>query len=637
MIVPMSRIRILGPRDRLDAVLTALQDDGRVQLAEPARPGGVETMAEDARTARRRHQLERILADIRDTVAVVGGGAAHAGARESDVRAAECARWARLARRTRLSAQAIAARRRELEEERSLIERYHAFLNEILPTVRGLASSPRLTAHVAVVPAGSPAVVERLGETLRHEFGGDFTLTSRVLDQGDTALLLVLPKEFSDRLEARLTEARVPEVPLPAAYRALSLDDAVPKMLERLRTIPREIGECTATLEAYARDRVPELKRAERAVRDWIAAADARRRCGVTAHAFELEGWLPERYVTPLRDRLTNSGGPDVVLETIAREAWAAADAPVTLSNPRLIRPFERLITLMPLPAYGTIDPTPFVAVFFPMFFGMMLGDVGYGLVLAVIAAIVWRRSTPGSLWRNAAEIALPCAVFAMIFGILYGEYLGDLGQTALGLKPVWINREEAIVAMLLAAVGLGVVHVTLGFVLGAIEARRTSRHQAVGRAVSAVMVLLVVVALLAAFAVLPSGLFTPAAIALLICFPIVILAEGILGTIELFEALGNILSYARVMAIGTASVVLAVVANRMVGAMGSTVIGLMFALLFHLVNFAIGLFSPAIHAMRLHYVEFFGRFYAPGGRHYEPFAHWRPEEGASPISRRIA
>jgi len=95
-----------------------------------------------------------------------------------------------------------------------------------------------------------------------------------------------------------------------------------------------------------------------------------------------------------------------------------------------------------------------------------------------------------------------------------------------------------------------------------------------------------------------------------------------VIAPIELLASLGNILSYARIMAIGTASVILAVVANQMVGAVGSTVVGLTFALLFHLVNFAIGLFSPAIHALRLQYVEFFGKFYSPGGRPYEPFGH---------------
>ena len=133
---------------------------------------------------------------------------------------------------------------------------------------------------------------------------------------------------------------------------------------------------------------------------------------------------------------------------------------------------------------------------------------------------------------------------------------------------------------------------------------------------------------LLAAARVLPPIFFTPSVIAILVAFPILIVVEGFLAPVELLSTLGNVLSYARIMAIGTASVMLAVVANQMVGALGSTVVGVLFALLFHLVNFAIGVFSPSIHAMRLHFVEFFGKFYSPGGHPYEPFSHWKPTSG---------
>jgi V/A-type H+-transporting ATPase subunit I len=150
-------------------------------------------------------------------------------------------------------------------------------------------------------------------------------------------------------------------------------------------------------------------------------------------------------------------------------------------------------------------------------------------------------------------------------------------------------------------------------------------KKKALGQGTSAVMVLLVVAALLAAFEILPARIFTPSVIALLVAFPLLVFAEGLIAPLELLATLGNVLSYARIMAIGTASVMLAIVANQMVGAVGSTTVGLMFALLFHLVNFAIGLFSPAIHSLRLQYVEFFGKFYSPGGRRYEPFGHRTP------------
>jgi V/A-type H+-transporting ATPase subunit I len=89
----------------------------------------------------------------------------------------------------------------------------------------------------------------------------------------------------------------------------------------------------------------------------------------------------------------------------------------------------------------------------------------------------------------------------------------------------------------------------------------------------------------------------------------VLVVTEGLLGPIEFLAALGNVLSYARIMALGTASVMLAVVANRMAGAVGSVAVGVLFALLFHLVNFALGVFGPTVHALRLHYVEFFGKF----------------------------
>ena len=76
----------------------------------------------------------------------------------------------------------------------------------------------------------------------------------------------------------------------------------------------------------------------------------------------------------------------------------------------------------------------------------------------------------------------------------------------------------------------------------------------------------------------------------------------------------------------------MAVVATRLAGAFGSVVVGVLFGLLFPLVNFALGVFAPAIHGIRLHYVEFFGKFYSPGGQQYRPLGHWRPQEAESPL-----
>jgi len=368
------------------------------------------------------------------------------------------------------------------------------------------------------------------------------------------------------------------------------------------------------------------LRRGRAGLADRLAELDALPLSSVTARAFVIEGWAPARTRPTIEQRLAAGFGDAVVVTEVGKEDWASEDAPVVLSNPRLFRPFELLIRLLPLPRYGTIDPTPFVAVFFPAFFGLMVGDIGYGLLLGVLALVLRRRSRPGSTLRSAAEIAGACAVFTVLAGALFGELFGDLGRRWLGLHPIAFNREEALIPFLILAVSLGAVHVVLGLALGvAANIRHHPRH-ALGRGMSLAMLIAIICALLATVHVLPDALVTPAVIVLLVAFPVLIFAEGVVAPIELLSMVGNVLSYARIMALGVASVMLAVVANRMVGAIGSVAVGVVFALLFHLVNFAIALFSPTIHALRLHYVEFFGKFYSPGGVRYQPFGHWTRE-----------
>lgn len=620
MILAMARVRILGPRERLPAVLEALQDLGVMHLAAPHENPLLEPVARSSREERWRHHLTGALEDAATAIRLLG--AAEAGPLAP---AAMLPPLVRQLRRIRRQAERLVARIQGLEEEQALLARYDAVFHAFEPL---LSTQPRWAsgrAYHVVLRAGQRDSVEKLRAELTALLGPAFEIRSHPLPAEETAVLLLVPEHAAARVEQLLAAGRVSEVSLPAGFAGQTLAQAMPAMLERMRQLPGELGRARRDLADLRRRAEPLLRRGGRHCRDLLAALDARDLSRVTTHAFVLEGWLPADARPRLRQALDRRFGAEVVLEELGQDEWTAEDAPVVLRNPRLFRPFELLVSLLPLPRYGSIDPTPYMAVFFPMFFGLIMGDVGYAAVLLAIAIVLRRRHREAGWQRSLAEILLACAAFSALFGLCFGEVFGDLGRRWFGLHAAWFDREEAVVPFLILAVSLGAVHMLLGLVIGAVNAYHTHRRQAIGRGLTALMLVLVIVALLASVEVLPRPLLTPVTTIVLLSLPVLVVVEGIVAPVEFLSTLGRVLSYSRIMALGTASVMLAVVANRMAGAFGSVLIGVLFALLFHLVNFALGVMSPMIHALRLHYVEFFGNFYSPGGVAYRPFGHWTP------------
>jgi V/A-type H+-transporting ATPase subunit I len=618
MIFPMVRVRVMGPRQRLSEALAIIQDAGVLHLAPPPEGGVLRFNTLTPSEARRRRQLLRILEDVE---AVVSSGSAGSASRLG-TGSPNCVRWARVARRVRRHLGRLDDRAAELEEEQALLRRYEGFFT-VFESLEARSLRPGFTAFHVVLRADQRDRLTPLRAALDELLDGACEVLDRQLPGGETALLLLVLASRAGEVEDLLARTRVQEVPVPGGF-GPTLIEAIPRMRTRAAAIPAELDAVRQERLALLRAHSAELARARVVLRDRLASMEAQASAAVTPRLFVLDGWLPAGTETRLSRALEGALGPTVVLETIDRAQWQGQDAPVVLRNPRLFQPFELLTGLLPLPQYGTIDPTPYVAVFFPMFFGLMLGDAGYGTGVALLALVLHRRSVPGSTLRAVAEVAGPCALFAIVFGVLFGEYFGDLGHRLLGLRPLWLDRGEAMVPFLVLTLALGLVHVVLGLFLGIVGARRHPR-QAIGRGLSALMILLIAVAILGALEILPRSVLTPAVVVLLVAFPVLIALEGIAAAVELLSALGHVLSYARIMALGTASVMLAIVANQLAGAVGSAIVGALFALLFHLVNFGLGLFSPTIHALRLHYVEFFGTFYSPGGTPYEPLGHWSP------------
>jgi V/A-type H+-transporting ATPase subunit I len=618
MIIEMARIRIAGPREQAGAALRLLQDIGDLHLLAPA-PG--EAAAPAGRpTARPMRQARRVLDDVDAALAMLPAGPAAAAA------PASVSAWPAAARRVRDWRRELAALARTqaaLTEEQGLLLQYQTFFEAFEPLFRRAPRWPDTRASFVLLRPGAGASLDEIDRRLRAVAGARIELHSRPLPSGETAVLMLAAGSAAAQVESLLAGARLEDLPPPPGIDAHDLLHAMPALRSRLDEVRSALADAEARRREIAGRARGALLGLQAELHDLLLLAEAQAQVRTGELLFVLEGWMPAPAVAPLRARIARELGPEILVVQVATEPWTRADAPVALANPRLFRPFELITRAFPLPRYGSIDPTPFVAVFFPMFFGLMLGDVGYGLVLALVAGVVRRRARPGSRAMAVAEMALACALFAIVFGVLFGEFFGTLGAE-LGMRALVVDREHALAPFLVFTIALGAVHVVLGLVLGLVGAwRQGERRKALGRGLTIVMIGLTALALLAAFEVLPSRLFTPVVIAVLVAFPILVALEGIIAVVDLMSAFGHILSYARIMALGTASLMLAMVANRMVGALGSALVGVAFALLFHLVNFAIGLFSPTIHALRLHYVEFFGEFYSPGGTAYRPFGHW--------------
>ncbi len=260
-----------------------------------------------------------------------------------------------------------------------------------------------------------------------------------------------------------------------------------------------------------------------------------------------------------------------------------------------------------------------------PLFFGMMVGDVGYGVLMLIISLLFSGKVKKGLIsdFLKALKIG---SIWSVLFGFLYGEFFGTLGEKV-GLKPLWISRSDAsnFTTLLVMALAVGIGHILLGLLIGAwnavVHKSRSHFMEKAGTFVGLIGILFLAGSLTK---ILPNGFYLVGWIVLALGLVSMSLAMGktgvIMGPLEFVGVIGNILSYLRLAALGLASVFLAKVANDLSNIGGSAVAGLIIAVLIHALNLVMGMLSPTIQSLRLQYVEFFRKFYEGGQSSFTPF-----------------
>lgn len=469
---------------------------------------------------------------------------------------------------------------------------------------------------------------------------------------------------------------------------------------KKIVEIDKEISSNDEILKKYSRQNAKVLLSMGEYLEKEIVKANVPLKFASTNDAFFITGYVPIKKLAQVKRRL------EVVTERniYFQESKFEKDEkiPVEMDNPTLSRPFEFLMHLYSLPKTNEIDPTRIMGITFPIFFGFMLGDVIYGIILLLFFSFM-KKVIPNA--KSAFNILVISALGTIFFGLMYGEYLGyeevhpviaenmcdhaglclkaidaselhhgeghdtheeavshdediektehsetgevhsdenshnmdvDTNGEKIYLTPKLMSRVHQLNDLLAIAILIGIFHLFIGFVLGFINIfdHHGLKHAIMEKAGWILLIpglihlLLMIDVIKGDIAIileqiLPSSMIIYAITgmgALLI-----ILGEGFIGAIELPAILSNTLSYARLMAVGLASVQLALVVNKFAGEMfhtgGLTIIGgILILVIGHFINILLGLIGPFLHSLRLHYVEFFSKFFKGGGILYQPF-----------------
>lgn len=629
MLVAMTKVQIVGRKREVEPILGRLYGLGLLELESALDESalGLAPFPGDDERAERGREQALLLARLDGLLSLAGDV-------PSAVPATDAASSADLARELQTLTplvEPLVSQIEALRTECAVLPRYIEPLHRLLPLVPELAEldeseieALQLQAIALVLNTGDETIVDVLREALRTDLGDRFVLVAARVDSDAIGCVLVTPRSAARGVQDVLGRERVRPLPLPTRYENLSFRGAVEAMEARLREIPAELEHAEEKLHDLLQPRAAAWRSARTQLVGEMEQLEAVAQAGVTERAFVIVGWTPSERVPELRAELERAAGGELALEELPP---SDVEPPVLMRNRPLARPFEFLVRFLDLPRSGTLDPTMLMALFLPVMVGVMVGDLVYGAVLLVIALYVRRRFAGDSAAiRDLTRVFLTGSLWAMVFGALYGEALGDVGHK-LGLPALWVYRggPDAVTTLLVFALSLGVAHVVLGQLLGIRQSSIARRRvELVNRSGS--LLALVGVLVLAGVAAdrVPGGVLAVlAGGGVAVGLVLLMVGRGalglVMGPLEFVGTLGNVLSYLRLAAVGLASTYLAMVANEL-----SVIIpiwlGVFIGLFFHALNVGLASFSPMIQALRLHYVEFFSKFYEAGGKPFRPF-----------------
>ena len=349
-----------------------------------------------------------------------------------------------------------------------------------------------------------------------------------------------------------------------------------------------------------------------------------------TQHLVSVQGWLEVENTEGFLSLLKRNFGEKIVVKVADISDADLDSVPTKLKNNGLIEPFEMLTTMYGLPNYREIDPTPLVMPFFFIFFGMMVADFGYGLLLATVTAIPLKLLKLNRSQKNTVKLVHILSWSIILWGLIYGSFFGF----TMPFQLIDINNDITIVMIL--SIGIGFVHLLIAFGLNVyLKAQDRKFAIAFTEGLAWILIILgIIMLIIGNFFPALSALSTVggviAGLSLIGIFigsiidagSITGIGGGLLGLINGVSYFGDVISYSRLMALGLSGVSIAAAFNMIVAYLppvGRFTIGAVIFMALHIFNLFLSMLTAAVHSLRLIFVEFFGKFYTGNGNPFKP------------------
>jgi V/A-type H+-transporting ATPase subunit I len=315
-------------------------------------------------------------------------------------------------------------------------------------------------------------MVEHLREAISRITDWKFELMTEIAADGTLVGLITVEKDLSDKVKKSLSDEHVPELIFPPSFSGLSFSEKVAYVKKRIAEVSVELDLINTQHTRFAQRWIPIYQTVKDWINDRLSLLAATTATFETRLCFFINGWMSSQDVDKLRNKLVGTFNGDVILDEKEMREEDLERVPIILKNPPYFKPFELFTSLLPLPAYTSYDPTPFIGIFFPVFFGMILGDAGYGLVLAAVSVVLMKKFRHQGMVRDGARILMAASLYSLFFGVLFGEFFGDLPERLFHLSAhlhrTTRGRHDALFRLT-----VGVAHILLGLLLGAITGFR--------------------------------------------------------------------------------------------------------------------------------------------------------------------